>query len=132
MSRRTFFDVVSTLAKQRWKSVERIASIQCQWTNVVSTLKFGWAWKLSRRMFIDVVSMLTKQRWNNIERITSIQCRWPNVASTLIVSWRWKLSQAMFIGVVSTLRKQHWNNFVNCCTNVQKKVAQKQNKVFKV
>ena len=95
-----------------------ITSIQRRWTNAISTLKFGWKWKLSRRMFIDVVSTLTKQRWNNIDRITSIQSRWPNVVSTLIVSWKWNLSQRMFIGVASALRKQHLNNFINCCTNV--------------
>ena len=117
-SRCTFIDVVSTLAKQRWNRVDRITSIQRQWTNVVSTLKFGWNWKLSRRMFIDVVSTLTKQRWNNIERITSIQCRWPNVVSTLIFGWKWKLNQHMFIGVASTLRKQYWNNFLNRCTDL--------------
>ena len=71
LSRRTFIDVVSTLAKQRWNIVDRITSIQRRWTNVVSTLKFGWNWKLSRHMFIDVVSTLTKQCWNNID--TSIQ-----------------------------------------------------------
>ena len=100
-----------------------------QRTNVASTLKFSWKWKLSRRMFIDIVSTLTKQRWNNIDRIASIQRRWPNVLSTLVVSWKWNLSQRMFIGVASTLRKQHLNNFINCCTNVYKKVAQKQNKI---
>ena len=79
LGRRTFIDVVSTLAKQRWNNVNRITSAQRRWTNVVSTLKFGWKWKLSRRMFIDVVSTLTTQRLNNIEKILSIQCRWPNV-----------------------------------------------------
>ena len=86
LSRRTFIDVVSTLAKQRWNNVDSITSIQRRWTNIVSTLKLGWKWKLSRRMFIDVVSKLTKQRWNKIDRITSIQRRWPNVVSTFIVS----------------------------------------------
>ena len=86
LSRRTFIDVVSTLAKQRLNNVDSITSIQPRWTNAVSTLKFGWKWKLSRRMFIDVVSTLTKQRWNKIDRITSIQRRWPNVVSTFIVS----------------------------------------------
>ena len=118
LSRRTFIDVVSTLAKQRWSNVDRITLIQRRWTNVVSTLKFGWNWKLSRRMFIDVVSTLTKQRWNNIERITSTQCRWPNVVSTLIFGWKLKLNQHMFIAVASTLRKPHWNNFVNCSTDL--------------
>ena len=95
LSRRTFIDVVSTLAKQRWSNVYRITLIQRRWTNiVVSTLKFGWNWKLSRRMFNWKLSrrMLTKQRWNNIERITSIQCRLP-VVSTLIFGWKWKLNQ---------------------------------------
>ena len=56
LSRRTFIDLVSTLAKQRWNNVDRITSIQRQWTNVATRLKFGWKWKLNRRMFIDVVS----------------------------------------------------------------------------
>ena len=65
-------NVESTL-KQRWSSTS---------INVVSTLIFGWKWKLSRRTFIDVVSTLAKQRWNNVDRITPIQCRWTNVVST--------------------------------------------------
>ena len=118
LSRRTFVDVVSTLAKQHWSNVDSITLIQCWWTIFVSTLKFGWNWNLSRRMFIDAFSTLIKQRWNNIERITSIQCRWPNVFSTFIFCWKWKLKQSMLIGVASTLRKQHWNNFANCCTDL--------------
>ena len=65
--------------QQRWNNVDRITSIQGRWTNVVSTLKFGWKWKLSQRMFIDVVSTLTKQRWNYVDRVTLTQCWWPNV-----------------------------------------------------
>ena len=107
---------LSTLFQRSQNNVERITSIQRRWTNVVSTLKFCWKWKLSRHMFIDVVSTLTKQRWNNID--TSIHRRWPSVVSTLIVSWKWNLSQRIFICVASTLRKQHLNNFLNCCTNV--------------
>ena len=80
--------------------------IQQHWTNVVSTLKFGWKWKLSRRMFIDVVSTLTKQRWNNVDRVTLIQCWWPNVVSTLVLGWKGKLSQRMFIGVEKAALKQ--------------------------
>ena len=98
---------VESTWKQRWLST---------FINVVSTLIFGWNWKLSRHMFIDVVSTLTKQCWNNID--TSVQRWWPNVVSTLIVSWKWSLSQRIFICVASTLRKQHLNNFINCCTNV--------------
>ena len=112
MSRRIFIEVVSTLAKECWNNVDRITSIQRRLTNVVSTMKFGWKWKLSRRMFIDVVSTLTKQRWNNIDRIMSIQSRWSNVFSTLIVSWKWNLGQHMFISVALTLRKQHLNKLV--------------------
>ena len=96
----------SRLTKQRWNNVDRIASIQRRWTNVVSTLKFGWKWKLSRRMFIDIVSTLTKQRWNNVDRITLIQCWWPNVVSTLILGWKEKLSHRIFIGVEKTALKQ--------------------------
>ena len=98
----------STL-KQRWSST---------FINVVSTLIFGWKWKLSRRTFIDVVSTLAKQRWNIVDRITSIQRRWTNVVSTLKFGWKWKLSRPMFIGIASTLSKHHLNNFINCCTNV--------------
>ena len=106
LSRRTFIDVVSTLAKQRWSNVYRITLIQRLLSNAISTLKFGWNWKLSRHMFIDIVSTLTKQLW------------WPNVVWTLIFGWKWKLNQRMFIGVASTLRKQHWNDFVNCCSDL--------------
>ena len=105
LSRHTFIDVVSTLAKKRWNSVDRITLIRRRWTNVVSTLKFGWKWKLSRRMFIDGVSTLKKQRWNNIERTTSIQCWWPKVVAMLIFGWKGKLSQHMFIGVEKTALK---------------------------
>ena len=63
LSRRTFIDVVSTLAKQRHNYVDKITLIRRQWTDVVSTLKRGWKWKFSQRTFIDVVSSLTKQRW---------------------------------------------------------------------
>ena len=65
LSRRTFIDVVSTLAKQRWNILDRITSIQRRWTNVVSTLKFGWKWKLSRPMFIGIASTLSKHHLNN-------------------------------------------------------------------
>ena len=40
----------------------KTTSIQRRLLNVVSTLIFGWKWKLSRRMFTDVVSTFTKQR----------------------------------------------------------------------
>ena len=59
----------STL-KQRWSST---------FINVVSTLIFGWTWKLSRRTFIDVVSTLTKQRWYNYVDSTSMNQRCLNV-----------------------------------------------------
>ena len=90
---------VESTWKQRWLST---------FINVVSTLIFGWKWKLSRRTFIDVVSTLAKQRANNID--TSIQRRWTKVVSTFKFGWKWKLSQHMFIDVVSTLTKQRWNN----------------------
>ena len=48
---------------ERWNNVDRITSIQSRWTNVVSTLKFDWKWKLSLRIFTGVVSTLTKQCW---------------------------------------------------------------------
>ena len=51
---------------QRWNNVDRITLIQRRWTNVVSTLKFGWKWKLSRRMFIGVASTLRKQHLNTL------------------------------------------------------------------
>ena len=102
----TFIDVVSTLAKQLWIDVDRITLIQRQWTNVVSTSKFGWKWKLSR----------TKRRWNNVERITSIQCLWPNVVSMLIFGWKGKLSQHMFIGVEKTALQQLSQYLLYWCT----------------
>ena len=81
-------DVRLSTLFQRWQNnVDRITSIQRRWTNVVSTLKFGWKWKFSRHMFMDVVSTLRL-----------------NFVSTLILGWKGSL-----------LRKQHWNNFVNIC-----------------
>ena len=106
LGRRTFIDVVSTLAKQLWIDVDRITLIQRQWTNVVSTSKFGWKWKLSR----------TKRRWNNVERITSIQCLWPNVVSMLIFGWKGKLSQHIFIGVEKTALQQLSQYLLYWCT----------------
>ena len=50
---------------QRWNNVDRITLIQRRWTNVVSTLKCGWKWKLSRRMFIGIASTLSKHHLNN-------------------------------------------------------------------
>ena len=41
LRRRTFFDVVSTLAKQRWNNVDGITLVQCRWTNVILSLKLG-------------------------------------------------------------------------------------------
>ena len=67
----------STL-NQRWLST---------FIDVVSTLIFGWKWKLSRRTFIDVVSTLAKQRWNNVDRITSIQRRWPTQCCFNVEIW---------------------------------------------
>ena len=93
---RAFIDIVSTLAKPLWSNVDRIMSIQRQWNNVVSTLKFCWKCKWIEGMFIDVVSTLTKQGWNNIERTASIQHWWPSVVSTLVFGWEWKLSQRIF------------------------------------
>ena len=89
---------VESTWKQRWLST---------FINVVSTLIFGWKWKLSRRAFIDVVSTLAKQRSNKID--TSIQRRWTKVVSTLKFGWKWKLSRRMFIVVVSTLTKRGKN-----------------------
>ena len=91
---------------QRWNNVDRITLIQRRWTNVASTVKFGWKWKLSRRVFIDVVSMLTKQRWNKVDRVTLIQCWWPNVVSTLFSMLFSMLFQHMFISVEKTALKQ--------------------------
>ena len=59
-------DVHLSTLFQRWQNnVDRITSIQRRWTNVVSTLKFGWKWKLSRRMFIGIASTLSKHHLNN-------------------------------------------------------------------
>ena len=93
---------VESELKQRWLST---------FINVVSTLIFGWKWKLSQRIFIDAVSMLAKQRWNNVNRITSIQRRWTNVIfQRFKFGWKWKLSRRIFMDVVSTLTKQRWSN----------------------
>ena len=99
----------STLNQQRWSST---------FINIVSTLIFGWKWKLSQRTFIDVVSTLAKESWNNVDRVTSIQRRWTNVISTLKFGWKWKLSWRMFVDVVSTLTKQRWNN-IDRITSIQ-------------
>ena len=112
----------------------------CKHINAESTLKQRW---LSMSINVDIWLQVKveptyicrrcfnvdKQRWNNVYRITSIQYQSTNVASTLIFGWKWKLSQGLFIGVASTSRKQHWNNFINCCTDVHKKVDHKQNKI---
>ena len=66
--------IVESALKQHWSPT---------FINVVSTLIFGWKWKLSRRIFIDVVSTLAKQCWNKVDRITLIQRWWTNVISTL-------------------------------------------------
>ena len=59
-------DVCSSTLFQRWENnIERITSIQCWGPNVVSTLIFGWEWKLNQHMFIGVASTLRKQHWNN-------------------------------------------------------------------
>lgn len=47
LSQCIFTDVVSTLAEQRWNSIEIVPSIQYRWPNVVSILIFGLKWKLS-------------------------------------------------------------------------------------
>ena len=63
-------DVVSTLAEQRWNSIEIVPSIQYRWPNLVSILIFGWKWKLSQRIFISVASALRKEHWNNFTNIS--------------------------------------------------------------
>ena len=102
-------NVQSTL-KQRWSST---------FINVVSTLIFGWKWKLSRRTFINVVSTLTKQRWKNADRITSIQRRWTNVVSTLKFDWKWKLSRRMF-KAESTHAHRCWENSVQTTLSIER------------
>ena len=107
LSRRTFIDVVSTLAKQRWSNIDRITLIQRRWTNVASTLIFGWKWKLSWSIFINVETTLKELSWFNVADPILFQCwylvekeSWVNICS-------------------SALRKQHWKNFVNiCCSDV--------------
>ena len=94
------FPAITQQTHQRWNNVDRHTFIN------VSTLIFGWKWKLSRRTIIDVVSTLAKQHWNNVDRITSIQRRWTNVVSTLKFDWKWKFSRHMFLDVVSTLMTQ--------------------------
>ena len=88
---------------QRWINVEKT------FIKVVSTLIFGWKWKLSQRTFIDVVSTLTKC-WNDVDRIMSIQRRWTNVVLMFKFGWKWKLSRRMFNDVVSTLIQLRWFN----------------------
>ena len=105
LSRRTFIEVVSTLAKQRWNNLDRITLIQRRWTNVVATLKFGWKWKLSLRMFVR----------DNVERIRQF-----NVNDPMLFQCWYLIEKKSRVNIYSlVLRKQHWNNFVNiCCTGV--------------
>ena len=85
LSRRSFIDVVSALAKQRWNNIYRITSNQRRWTNIVSMLKFGWKRKLSQRIFIDVVSTLQ----NNVDT-TLKELRGFNVDNPMLFQ-RWYL-----------------------------------------
>ena len=105
LSRRTFIEVVSTLAKQRWNNLDRITLIQRRWTNVVATLKFGWKWKLSLRMFVR----------DNVERIRQF-----NVNDPMLFQCWYLIEKKSRVNIYSlVLRKQQWNNFVNiCCTGV--------------
>ena len=109
---------------QRWINVEKT------FIKVVSTLIFGWKWKLSQRTFIDVVSTLTKC-WNDVDRIMSIQRRWTNVVLMFKFGWKWKLSRRMFNDVVSTLTNQRWYSYVDsmlmthCCFNVDIRLKRK-------
>ena len=102
--------VLFCLRKKPSKHINVESTLKRRWfptfINVVSTLIFGWKWKLSRRMLIDVASTLTKQSWNNVDRVTLIQCWWPKVVSTLVLSWKGKFSQRMFISVEKTALKQ--------------------------
>ena len=81
------------------KNFDWITSIQRRWATVLSTLKFGWKWKLSRRMFIDVVSTWTKQRWNHIER-NHIE-----TTSALLQHWESRIETALSIAVLMFTRK---------------------------
>ena len=73
LSRRPFINIVSTLTKQRWNNADRITSIQRRWTNVVSTLKFDWKWKLSRRMFKAESTHVHRCWENSVETTLSIE-----------------------------------------------------------
>ena len=87
---------IESALKQHWSSM---------FMNVVSTLKFGWKWKLNRGMFIDVASTLTKQRWNNTEKIMSIQQRCSNN-----IWLKTNVEQRMFIGVAQLWEKSIESN----------------------
>ena len=105
---RRWVDVIlSTLFQHfflpNWNNVDRITSTQRRWTNVVSTLKFGfengrWADVCSSTLFQRwnnverIVSTLFCQRWNNVDKCTSAQLsfstkyqRWNNVCWTLAI-----------------------------------------------
>ena len=69
---KSWADVWLSMLFQRWQcwnKIERITPIQCWWSNIASTLMFGWKGKFSQRMLIDVASMLRKQHWNNFVNI---------------------------------------------------------------
>ena len=90
-------NVESTL-KQRWSST---------FINVVSTLIFGWKWKLSRRTFIDVVSTLK----NNVET-TLIELRRFNVDEPMLFH-RWNLVEnESWADVCLPTLFQRWQNNV--------------------
>ena len=114
LSGRSFIDVVSRLAKQRWNNVDRITSMQRLWTKVVSTLKFGWEWKLNRLCLSTLF-----QHWQNNAETTMKELRRLNIDSMLFQRWYLVEKESWVNVCLSVLRKQHWSNFVNiCCTDV--------------
>ena len=110
LSGRSFIDVVSRLAKQRWNNVDRITSMQRLWTKVVSTLKFGWEWKLNRLCLSTLF-----QHWQNNAETTMKELRRLNIDSMLFQRW-YLVEKESWVNVCSSaLRKEDWNNFVNIC-----------------
>ena len=69
---------IESALKQHWSSM---------FMNVVSTLKFGWKWKLNRGMFIDVVSKNYVDSTTLFQQYLKELCQFNNVVPTI---FRWK------------------------------------------
>ena len=105
-----------TTLKQHWSSTL---------INVVSTLIFGWKWKLSR---FNVDKKTLFQRWNLVEIeiwadvcLSTLKQHSKNYVDSTSINqccfnfYIWLKMKVEFVHqrCFKTLRKQHWNNFTN-------------------